>query len=90
MCSQVIIGSNVPLPTIRWDDEKPSLHISEEIEENILEAAVKGMDSKYFYSVGSFLGCSCGLSFGKWSIDDPNEEHSNRVRDVEYFMKLFN
>jgi hypothetical protein len=33
---------------------------------------------KRTYEIGSFLGCSCGFSFGTWSKNDPTEEHEKR------------
>ena len=42
------------------------------------------------YEVGSFMGCSCGLSFGDFSRDDPSEHHEKRlanVRELQDFLR---
>ena len=40
------------------------------------------------YEVGSFMGCTCGLSFGPWSEQNPEEEHDKRLENVREFANL--
>lgn len=82
MCSILYLSSQKQLQTVKWDKEDPGFHIdslSDEDQLNMIRPFLKG---NYFYEIGSHMGCSCGLSYGKWSMHDEDENHSLRVKDV--------
>lgn len=82
MCIDTFLGSHNPLPVITFDEDNPTFY-TQPIDDEENSIAKKYLGSNNVYFVGSFMGCSCGLSFGNWSLDD---EHMARIRDVNLLL----
>ncbi len=84
MCLQIYIGSEKQLPTIPWNEEAPGLSILELSDDGYLEMVKPILQSNFYYDVGSFMGCTCGLMYGEWLKDDKNYEQ--RVQNATDFL----
>lgn len=83
MCIDTFVGSHKPLPVIEFDKENPSFYIKEVDDvENSLAKKILKLSNIYF--VGSFMGCSCGLSYGTWTEEEA--DHQNRIVDVKKML----
>ena len=82
MCLDVYIGSNKYLPVISWNEADPGFCVRETLEEEVLGALSPILKKDFIYNIGSFMGCSCGFSYGHWSKNNEKENHSARVRDT--------
>jgi hypothetical protein len=83
MCINIYLGSDSPLPAIPWDEADPGFHLQPvEVPAVLGTLRDMGFSFPHILQAGSFLGCACGLSFGDWSCENPEEEHARRVRDV--------
>lgn len=84
MCLNIFIGSDKELPIIKWLDESPAFYVYEVTEKDSeFKVIQEVIGTSRIYSFGSFMGCSCGLSYGDWSKEDKAEDHESRVLDVE-------
>ena len=82
MCLDVYIGSNKRLPVIAWNETAPGFYIRETIKEEVLAALSPILKKNFIYNIGSYMGCSCGFSYGDWSRNNEKENHYARVRDT--------
>lgn len=85
MCLNVIVASKIPLSIIKDNKNYSGFYIERIIDQNTINSIHPILKSSFYYQVGSFMGCSCGLSFGKWSQASPNENHTQRKKDVMGF-----
>jgi hypothetical protein len=72
MCLTVYVVSDVPLPTIPCDKDKPGIHVEDATEgyfcpDNPLRAH---SSRPFFYSVRPHDGCGCGFMTSEQSWDD--------------------
>ncbi len=84
MCIEVLIGAINELPIVEWDEANPGFYLSKVSGNNLPKAANASMKSIHYYEAGSFMGCSCGFSYGDWS---KNDNHHLRVTDVKKLMR---
>jgi hypothetical protein len=71
MCWVLYLASDVQLPTIQWDPEKPAFNV-----QNIppSESAVRRQFTRqYIYIVGSHTLCGCGFDRDQANLDHPDE-----------------
>jgi hypothetical protein len=84
MCKQVYLGADRPLPLVPWQPEAPGLHVREVDATNpeaaCMNAVRRWFRGRYVYHVGSWMGCSCGLSYRDRSARDPEIEAGMRER----------
>lgn len=81
MCLIVYIGSQNQLPLIQENE----FYLREEHDADKGYTFVKNLlSSNFLYTVGSFLGCSCGFSYGAWS--EIENDHLKRIKSVTNFM----
>ena len=71
MCWVLYVASDLPLPTISWNPEKPAFNV-EAVEGS--ESPIRGQFTRrYIYIVGSHTYCGCGFDRGQANPDHPNE-----------------
>lgn len=87
MCQNIYIASNRELPEIPWNENSPGFYVLEVNQEGILKMLRPILKEKKFYEALSFMGCACGLSYGDWSREDEREDHEQRMKDVQGFLK---
>ena len=90
MCMEIIIGSAQKLPVIKWDEESPGFYVTAIQDADVPEIARESLHSSFYYSPGSFMGCTCGFCYDQLSANDDMEDRSLRIRDVNDFMKYLN
>jgi len=78
MCLNIFVGSEKKLPIIPWNEENLGFCLDELSDEKVMEMIVPILNSNFYYDVGSFMGYSCGFSFGKWS-KETNDNHEQRI-----------
>ena len=54
-------------------------------DEGIIKMLNPILPSENIYEALSFMGCSCGLCYAEWSRNDKNENHAQRLKDVQDF-----
>ena len=86
MCQNVYIASNVELPLVAADSLNPGFNTEMVNHEGVIGMLNPILNCKHYYETFSFMGCSCGLSYGDWSRNDVQEEHDKRVQDVRQFV----
>lgn len=87
MCMEIYLGSTNRLPTIEFDDENPGFYLTETSGDELPDGVRLTMGSKYYYELGSFMGCCCGFTYGDWSLGNKDESHELRVGDVKELMR---
>lgn len=85
MCLNIYISSKKELPVIPWNENSPGFYIMRVDNTGILEMLNPILHSDFIYEALSHMGCSCGLCYADWSIKDKNENHVQRVKDVQDF-----
>jgi hypothetical protein len=86
MCLNIFIGSEKELPVVPWNEENPGFCLDKLSDEKFIEIIAPILNSNYYYDVGSFMGCSCGFSFGKWS-KETNDNHEQRIANIQEFKE---
>lgn len=86
MCLSIYIGSEKQLPVVPWNDDNPGFCTYELSDERELEMIQPILQSNFYYDVGSFMGCTCGLLYGEWLRDDKNYEQ--RVQNATAFLNF--
>ncbi|MCK4917989.1 MAG: hypothetical protein KAS51_07225 [Candidatus Omnitrophica bacterium] len=77
MCMAVYLGSDIELPTSKWDKNKPSFYAENAQEDDNVK---KQFTKKNIYYLGSHEGCGCGFSYDD---NEVNPEYSEEVKDNE-------
>lgn len=80
---EIIIGSNNELPEIPPNDDDLKFYIRKLTGDNLYDIYKKALNCNFYYEPLSFMGCGCGLCYGDWSKNNPNEEHDKRVNDIK-------
>ncbi len=88
MCLEIYLGSQKKLPLINWDEKSKGFHFYEVFEKKELEVIHPILTSKYYYSAGSHMGCSCGFAYGEWSATSQGELHNSRINDTTNFASF--
>jgi hypothetical protein len=76
MCLAVYVASDVPLPTIPWDEARPAFHVRDATDGYFCPGNPLRAHSKrpFFYAAGSHDGCGCGFrSYGTYWDDEAGE-----------------
>ena len=86
MCLAVYIASDVQLPLVGWDENKPSFHVAELNGE--YDEKVRVQFSKPFvYYVGSHTNCGCGFAFSGFIKDEDNmAEVSQSMKQLSNYL----
>jgi hypothetical protein len=90
VCLNVYISSSRELPQIQWDEKTPSFYLLKEEDNKTLGMLAPILGDKLIYQAFSFMGCSCGLSYGEWSMSNLEENHEQRQKDVQSFIQYLN
>lgn len=86
MCTNIYVGANKKLPVVIYENERPGFHIIELKEQKQKEFINKILNQKYYYEVGSFMGCTCGLAFGDELKESEPDHYQKRINDVATFF----
>ena len=87
MCTDIYLGTNKKIPLANFNSEEPGFYSVELNDPKTIEFVNNILNQKYYYEVGSFMGCTCGLAFGDWSKQSKNEDHQKRLNDVKSFFE---
>ncbi|MFO0960713.1 MAG: hypothetical protein U0800_25305 [Isosphaeraceae bacterium] len=69
----VYVASGYPLPTLAWDEARPSFYVKELSERD--EAVRRHFSKPCVYFVGSHEGCGCGFQYGQYEgLEEDCEE----------------
>jgi len=86
MCTDIFIGTHSSDADLTILESESGLRICPVPADNTQVRELMELDS--IYSVGSFMGCSCGLMFGQWSKKDPDEKHQQRIDNVAHLKEV--
>jgi len=86
MCLNIYIASEKELPLIPWNEEQPGLCIDAVTDPKEINRIELALHAKHYYDAGSFMGCACGFSYGKWS-EETNDNHELRIKDIRDLKK---
>lgn len=78
---QLFLGSEKELPEVNWEEGSPAFYLKRGLHTDY-EFAQPILKSRFIYSVGSFMGCACGLASYKEA-----EDYDFRVRDIRSFAE---
>lgn len=94
MCTDIYLGSKKELEPVIWNEKNPGFYTTIVKNKETINFLDNILHLKFYYELGSHMGCSCGLSYGDWSRNDIDENHESRVNDVnslfEYLRKMPN
>jgi hypothetical protein len=82
VCQNIYISSQKELPEVTWNEQSPGFCFIKVTHKGELKMLNPILNSQYIYEAISHMGCSCGLSYGDWSLKDQREDHKQRVKDV--------
>jgi len=89
MCTELVLGVKTATPNLSRNGGNSGIHLWEIKDETHLARTVLGLiGSETAYSLGSFMGCSCGFYFGDWSRESLENEHDKRVANIEELRDL--
>lgn len=80
MCQSIYISSQRELPEIPWNKKSPGFYIIKVDHAGTLEMLQPILPADFIYEALSFMGCSCGLTYGEGL-----ENHEERVKNVGDF-----
>ena len=86
MCLSIYFSSHQPLARLSMNPSEPQLWVNPVQSEGVREILSGILSGKHLYEVGSFMGCSCGLAYGDWSVNKLEENHQKRRKDVGLFF----
>ena len=78
MCLEIYLGSDKKIPEIKWDIDNPGFTCLAIEDKDIPDYIQSILDSKYYYDLGSHMGCTCGFHYAKGRLED----HDKRFKDV--------
>lgn len=84
MCTKVYLASEKEIPEIKWNEESPGFYL-DRVDPKVYDDLTGILNLRFIYELGSHMGCSCGLSYGEWSLNDKEDKHDQRVKDVSDF-----
>jgi hypothetical protein len=71
MCMTVYLASDVPLPTIPWEQSTPAFNVADLRAPD--ESVRKQFSKPHVYYVGSHEGCGCGFQHGQYpGFEEPD------------------
>lgn len=73
----VFIGADKDLPTVKWNDLKPGLHVSL-TSEGDAATVTEWLQKPFIYDVGGHTGCACSLGY------DADAENASQEELAEY------
>ena len=74
MCNFLFIASDLPLPSLPWEEDNPGVHILKSSEcEN-----VKCLTKPHICEIGSHAGCGCAFVFALWDPNNPPNDDEIR------------
>lgn len=85
MCLRIYIGSDIPLPTVNWDENQPKFYLKPGVDDSIPKVQ-SILECNYVYEAGSFMGCGCGLYLDSEETDEPDDK-TLRCRDIGLFKE---
>jgi hypothetical protein len=80
MCNVFYVGSDSPLPTLKWDEKNPQYYLSDSEPDDGISIAKQHFTKKYVYYAGSHEGCGCGFIYGP---EDDAKELEIRKKSVK-------
>ncbi|MFK7767689.1 MAG: hypothetical protein AB8B55_10750 [Mariniblastus sp.] len=87
MCTDIFIGVSQRDCDLTTVDSDSGLWIHAVPTANVRVREL--MELETIFEVGSFMGCTCGLSYSDSTLDDPIENHDKRVSNVEHLRQIF-
>lgn len=62
MCLALYLFTDTELPTSKWDEKNPKVHVETVCDGEDRNAKKWPHDQRYVYYIGSYQGCGCGWS----------------------------
>lgn len=85
MCLEIYIGSKRKLELVERNIEDPMFYVAPLSHFGELNLIERILDSDYYYSVGSYTGCACGLSLDQHESNDVKIDLEKKRRDLAAF-----
>lgn len=79
MCMVVYAGSDHPLPTWLWDQNRPAFHVTARADPT--DPVRQRFTKPFVYYLGSHEGCGCGFHYGPYAGGEINPAVEPAVTD---------